>query len=371
MARITVEGLVKRFGSVGAVNGVSFVAEEGGVFALLGPSGCGKTTTLRCIAGLDHPDEGRILIGDETVFDARRKILVPSEKRSIGMVFQSFAIWPHLTVYENVAFPLRIRRVPSRDIEKSVREALRGVRMEGYERRYPAQLSGGQQQRVVLARCLVYRPRVILLDEPLANLDAKLREEMRAELRDVQQAFKITTIYVTHDQSEAMALSDQVAVMRDGMILRQGPPRDVFREPEHPFVADFVGASNLFAGSVVGHGEGHVEVAVQDWGTLRAAVPSSDPVVGRALTISIRPGHFSLTRTLDRLSTDRLSTNAWPGVVERVVYLGEAVDCWVRVHGVTLRIRASSGGDLRAGDQVVVTVPPHHINLLKHDGSPE
>ena len=365
MARVIVENLVKRFGTVGAVNGVSFVAEEGQVFSLLGPSGCGKTTTLRCIAGLEHPDEGRITIGDETVFDAQRKILVPSEKRTIGMVFQSFAIWPHLTVYENVAFPLRLRRMSGRDIEQSVREALRSVRMEGYERRYPGQLSGGQQQRVVLARCLVYRPRVILLDEPLANLDAKLREEMRAELRDVQQAFKITTIYVTHDQAEAMALSDQIAVMHEGAILRQGPPREVFSRPEHPFVADFVGASNLFAGHVAGRdGEGPVQVDVEGWGMLWVAAPANATAPIGPTTVSIRPGDLLLAQ-----GNAEVPTNAWPGVVERVVYLGETIDCWVRVEDITLRIRTSADGNLQSGDRVTVGVHPAKISLLQASGA--
>jgi iron(III) transport system ATP-binding protein len=365
MARVVVEGLVKRFDTAAAVDGVSFVVEEGEIFTLLGPSGCGKTTTLRCIAGLERPDGGRIMIGEETVFDRDRAIFIPPEKRSIGMVFQSFAIWPHMTVFDNVAFPLRLRRVSPGQVQASVLETLRGVRLEGLERRFPSQLSGGQQQRVVLARCLVYRPRVILLDEPLANLDAKLREEMRSELREVQQAFKITTVYVTHDQAEAMALSDRVAVLRDGVILRQDSPRDVFRQPEHPFVAGFVGASNLFNARVAGHGEaGWLEVEVPMLGQMRvAAPPGAVAEPGRSVVISVRPTDISMNRNY----VDS-SPNTWRARVERVAYLGETLDCWVRVEGVTLRVRASADGNWERGDEVRVEIPPDRVSLLKAEG---
>ncbi len=361
MARVMVEGLVKRFDAIAAVHGVSFVVEEGEIFTLLGPSGCGKTTTLRCIAGLERPDGGRIMIGEETVFDADRDIFIPPEKRSIGMVFQSFAIWPHLTVFDNVAFPLRLRKVRPRQVEALVRDTLRGVRLEGFERRFPSQLSGGQQQRVVLARCLVYRPRLILLDEPLANLDAKLREEMRAELREVQRAFKITTLYVTHDQSEAMALSDRVAVMRDGLILRQAPPRDVFNQPEHPFVAGFVGASNLFDARAVGYDE-HVllEVHVPEWGRVRVATPVERIEPGRAVVISVRPADISLSR-----DHESANPNTWLARIERVVYLGDVLDCWIRIGGATLRVRANVDGNWQQGDEVRVRIPPDRVSLLK------
>src|SRR5215471_1579386 len=255
---LSVENLHKSFQASGgaevrAVDGVGLSIPAGRLLTLLGPSGCGKTTTLRCIAGLERPDSGRIVIGDQTVFDSARRIFVPPSDRGIGMVFQSYAIWPHMTVFENVAFPLRVardRRYGAAEIKDRVRQALEMVRMGGFEARPATQLSGGQQQRLAFARGLVREPQILLLDEPLSNLDAKLREQMRVELKRLQKRLGVTTVYVTHDQSEALALSDEIAVFNAGRIIQRGTPQEIYRHPKSQFVADFIGSANFLPGTV-------------------------------------------------------------------------------------------------------------------------
>ena len=241
-----------------AVRGISLDIPAGAFFTLLGPSGCGKTTTLRCVAGLERPDAGEIAIGDETVFSSARGIWVAPHDRNIGMVFQSYAIWPHMSVFDNVAFPLHYKRPrPSRaETRDRVMAALALVRLDGLADRPAPYLSGGQQQRLALARALVAEPRVLLLDEPLSNLDAKLREEMRLELREMVRRLRVTTLFVTHEQIEALTMSDVVAVMKDGVIVQQGAPADIYGKPAEAFVADFIGKTNLLTGRVAGRGRG-------------------------------------------------------------------------------------------------------------------
>ncbi|WP_089721875.1 ABC transporter ATP-binding protein, partial [Candidatus Entotheonella palauensis] len=241
MARVQVRGLKKHFGPEVAVAGIDFEVPEGHFVTLLGPSGCGKTTTLRCLAGLERPDAGEIDIGEQCVAAPSRNIWVPPEKRNMGMVFQSYAVWPHLTVFDNIAYGLRVRGMGRSEIAKRTQETLDLVGLSGFADRYATQLSGGQQQRVSLARALAYNPRVILFDEPLSNLDAKLREHMRLELTRLQQRLGITAVYVTHDQSEALVMSDTIIVMNHGHILQQGAPEAIYAEPASRFVADFVG----------------------------------------------------------------------------------------------------------------------------------
>ena len=243
MSRVEVNELVKTFGSVRAVDGVSFVVPEGEIATMLGPSGCGKTTILRCIAGLETATSGEITIGARTVFSGGRD-RVPVEARNLGMVFQSYAIWPHMTIAHNIAYGLKVRRRPRSEIDQRVRAALALVRLSDYAERYPAQLSGGQMQRVVLARAIAYDPETLLLDEPLANLDTHLREEMRQELKRIQRETRTTMIAVTHDQSEALALSDQILVMAGGRVLQRGKPEEIFRRPQTAEVARFLGATN-------------------------------------------------------------------------------------------------------------------------------
>src|SRR6266581_1426390 len=240
--RIRIDGVVKRFGAVTAVDRAELTVEDGELFTLLGPSGCGKTTLLRLVAGFDQPDAGQIRFGDRVVNG------LPPHERNIGMVFQNYALWPHMTVRANVAYGLRLRKLGSAEIEARLAEGLRKVNLIGLESRYPGQLSGGQQQRVALARALVLNPDILLLDEPLSNLDAKIRIQVRAEIRKLQQDLGITTMYVTHDQEEALSLSDRVAVMRDGRVEQISTPRELYERPVSRFVADFVGTNNFIAG---------------------------------------------------------------------------------------------------------------------------
>ena len=243
---IEIQGAVKRFGAVTAVDAVDLTVADGELFTLLGPSGCGKTTLLRLLAGFHQPDAGTIRFGDRVVNG------LPPYERRIGMVFQNYALWPHMTVADNICYGLRLRKLPATEVRARLHEGLRKVNLRGFEARYPGQLSGGQQQRVALARALVLNPDILLLDEPLSNLDAKIRIQVRAEIRRLQQELRITTIYVTHDQEEALSLSDRVAVMRDGRVLQVGPPRELYERPRTRFVADFVGTNNLVPGEVQG-----------------------------------------------------------------------------------------------------------------------
>jgi iron(III) transport system ATP-binding protein len=311
MISIRIENLTKRFGQTTALHGLSLRIEPGELFFLLGPSGCGKTTLLRCLAGFYMPDEGRVYFGDE---DVTR--LAP-HKRNTGMMFQSYALWPHLTVAENVAFGLEERRVEKKEIRRQVGEALESVHMGGYAERRPSQLSGGQQQRVALARALVIRPRCLLLDEPLSNLDARLRLEMRAEIRRVCKEFKLTTVYVTHDQKEALSISDRMAVLDSGRILQIGTPRDIYRRPAGRKVADFIGETNFIAGRLVAAGEGRatVETALGRFDGVLGD-PASAPVPGAAVTLSIRPECW-------KLGPARGGPNAVSGRIGQFLYLGE------------------------------------------------
>ncbi len=251
MAELIIENLCKHFGDVKAVDNVSLTVADGEFLTLLGPSGCGKSTTLFAVAGLDTPTSGRIVVGDKVFFDGATGQLVQPEARNCGLVFQSYALWPHMTVYKNLAFPLELRKIPKAERATRVREALALVEMDAYAERYPHELSGGQQQRVALARTLVYAPSLLLLDEPLSNLDAKLRIRARSWLKELQIRLGITAVYVTHDQIEALSLSDRIAVMDGGKLIQVGTPTEIYRNPATPFVADFIGASNFLNGHVV------------------------------------------------------------------------------------------------------------------------
>ena len=318
-----------------AVRGIALDIPEGAFFTLLGPSGCGKTTTLRCVAGLERPDAGEIAIGGETVFSSSSGIWVAPHDRNIGMVFQSYAIWPHMSVFDNVAFPLHYRRPkPSRaETRDRVMAALALVRLDGLGERPAPNLSGGQQQRLALARALVAEPRILLLDEPLSNLDAKLRDEMRIELREMVRRLNVTTLFVTHEQIEALTMSDMVAVMKDGTVVQQGAPADIYGRPAEAFVADFIGKTNLLRGRVAG--EGVVETAA---GVLRCRL---DPAmrVGDAVTIAIRPEHVALS-----LDAAPGGANVVNGAVESVIYLGNLLECTVKTGAQTLRVQLHHPG---------------------------
>ena len=287
MTRVELEHVTKRFGRVVAVDDVSLEVREGEFFVLLGPSGCGKTTTLRIVAGLEHPDEGRVL------FDGEEVTHLPPARRGVSMVFQSYAVWPHMTVYENIALPLRVRKVPQEEIDRRVRGVARLLRIEDLLSRYPSQLSGGQRQRVAVARALVVTPRVLLMDEPLSNLDALLRVQARAELKRLQYETKLTTIYVTHDQVEAMVLADRVAVMNAGRVLQVGSPEEVYSKPANRFVAHFIGSPpiNLLEGVVEPDGinVGFAKLpVVAGPGALRS-------YAGRQVIVGVRPEDVRIT----------------------------------------------------------------------------
>ncbi|MGB3812614.1 MAG: ABC transporter ATP-binding protein [Shinella sp.] len=361
MTEVVVENLKKNFGELVVINNISFTVPSGSVMTLLGPSGCGKTTTLRCIAGLEWANSGRIRLGEDTVFDGAADIAVPAEKREIGMVFQSYAIWPHLTVFDNIAFPLKLRRASKPQIRTAVMEALASVGLQDHANRYPSQLSGGQQQRAVLARCLVYKPRVLLLDEPLANLDASLREEMRFELREVQQRFGLTSIYVTHDQAEAMALSDTILVLKGGNVVSAGSPREVFEHPKHHFVAGFLGGANMLSAVVAERGtDGTSVLGVEADGRL---VLRADAAPGSSVTVAARPMDLSL-----HLPSSP-AEGSFEATLKRVTYLGEAMDCVVFVAGQEIRVKAEPDANWKAGDVVRVRLHPTRVNILEAENA--
>lgn len=322
---------------VAAVDGVSFRVGEGEFFTLLGPSGCGKTTTLRCIAGLERSDSGTISIGGTVVSSSEPPAFTPPNERDIGMVFQSYAIWPHMTVFANVAFPLKVAGLGMRSKEtiERVEEALALVRLDTQADRMATQLSGGQQQRLALARALVRRPRLLLLDEPLSNLDARLRDHMRLELRALQRRLGITTIYVTHDQTEALSMSDRIAVMHEGHIVQAGSPGEMYGAPASAFVAEFIGSSNVIDADIAA----------------RFGITTSSGA-GAGAFISVRPEHVRLSR--NGASGD----GATSGRVESVTFLGEMTECEVTVCDRRIRSRMLSPVDFAAGDVVTVEMLP-------------
>jgi spermidine/putrescine ABC transporter ATP-binding subunit len=320
-AGIRVVGLVKRFGAVAAVDRVSFEVGQGEFVSLLGPSGCGKTTTLRCIGGYEAPTEGTIEIAGRVVND------VPVHRRDIGMVFQSYALFPHRTVAENVGFALKMRGVAKAERRAQVTEALQLVELPGFEERYPAQLSGGQRQRVALARALIHRPTVLLLDEPLANLDKKLRQSMRVELKLIQERVGITTLFVTHDQEEALVMSDRIAVMEGGRIHQLDTPSQVYHRPATGFVATFIGETNFLEGQVAALEDGIAVVRVHGDRAIRVAAQDGAKA-GRPVALSIRPERIEIAR-----EAPAGAPNVVIGTVEFVTYLGSTASYRVRAWG--------------------------------------
>jgi len=355
---IKVDHLYKTFktgrGDVNAVQDVSFEVEKGSFFTLLGPSGCGKSTILRCVAGLEKPESGEISIGDKIVYSSVKNIQVPPNKRHIGMVFQSYAIWPHMTVFENAAFPLRVERkgLTNQQIKERVSKALDRVRLNGLEDRPAPQLSGGQQQRLALARALVMEPDVMLLDEPLSNLDAKLREQMRIELRELLRGLDITALYVTHDQIEALAMSRTIAVMNQGKIIQLAGPRDVYAKPTCKFVADFIGSSNFFDGTVAETAApGSAGKVKTVHGLLTAYLPV-DAKLNDKVVLAIRPENVEVTQ--DKPATD---INVLPGKVAVRAFLGEYVDATITVSNDAVRVRLHPSTQLNRGDNVYLRLP--------------
>jgi iron(III) transport system ATP-binding protein len=347
-AGVRLVDLTKRYGDVGALQSLSLAVAPGELVSLLGPSGCGKTTTLRLVAGFLTPDAGEIWVGERRVSSA--DAVVPPERRRMAMIFQSYALWPHMTVAQNVAYGLRFKSDLARaERDRRVAEMLAVVQLAGLEARYPAELSGGQQQRVAVARALVVEPEILLLDEPLSNLDANLREEMRFEIRRLHEAFGITTLYVTHDQAEAMVLSDRIAVLERGRLAQVGTAEDVFLRPQSRFVAEFIGRTNIVEATATGS-----DTVAR--GAFRLRVGSKDLTTGTAVLISIRPHDIALLPPGGRSGGD----NTFAASVVRASYVGSAVDYQVAVAGsdVTLRVTAPPSTRLAAGEAVTLGIDP-------------
>jgi ABC-type Fe3+/spermidine/putrescine transport system ATPase subunit len=357
---IEIDDLIVKYGEAVAVNGVGFQVRRGEHLTLLGPSGCGKTTTLRAIAGLETPSAGEIRIDDRAVYSSARKVNLPPEQRQLSMVFQSYAIWPHMTVAENVAYGLKLRKVPRDEINTRVNAVLDLVRLGGLGDRPAARLSGGQQQRVALARAIAFNPKALLLDEPLSNLDAKLRAEMRVELRELQQRIDVTSIYVTHDQEEALAISDRIIVMNGGLIEQVGTPAEIYDRPRTRFVADFIGAANIIVGHVEPNGSDSTVMLRTDSGALvRCQRPSVMPS-GEA-AVSVRTVYPELHR-----AEPSDGTNVWPGRVARRVFLGDSVQYFVDWSGGrALSVRKLPLDTLDEGEPVFVQIDPRHCVFVE------
>jgi multiple sugar transport system ATP-binding protein len=345
---IIINNLTKHFGKVAALDNVSLTIEPGSFMTLLGPSGCGKTTLLRCVAGLEDPDGGEIYIGDKLVFSYDKGVTVPSGKRDIGLVFQNYALWPHMKVDKNITFALEVQKLSREEMKKRVKESLAEVKMEGYEDRYPREMSGGQQQRIALARMLAYRPSVFLMDEPLSNLDARLRMDMRTEIKRLHHGSGATTIYVTHDQVEAMTMSTHIAVMKEGVLQQLASPETIYRYPANLFVADFIGNPkvNLLEGTVTGRSS--VDVGPFK---LTTDILNAD---GRVV-VSIRPEDIELT------------TQPIPGAIEFSAYsvLPSGADSTIiaTLGGLELTVKVMGITKIKMDDKIWLTFKPEILNL--------
>jgi iron(III) transport system ATP-binding protein len=348
--------------AVHAAQDVSFEVPAGKLFTLLGPSGCGKTTTLRSIAGLEKPREGEISVGGALIYSSKSGVFIPPNRRGLGMVFQSYAIWPHMTVFGNAAFPLQVSKskLSRREIEAKVMRGLKAVALDEMAGREATKLSGGQQQRLALARALVMEPPLLLLDEPLSNLDAKLRERMRFELKRLQRDLGITTVYVTHDQSEALALSHSIAVMNRGRIEQTGAPREIYERPASQFVADFIGTTNFLRATVnSADGAGGLQRVASEVGDL--VVRAGDSLApGTRVVISVRPEDIQLSE-----SRPHAASNVLEGTVDTKVFLGESVDFRVKVRHRVLQSRAHPSLGTRVGHPIYLSLDPEKCVALK------
>ena len=355
MPGVSIRNLVKRYGATTAVGGISLEVAEGEFVVLLGPSGCGKTTTLRSIAGLEDVSEGEIRIGGELV--SARDFSLPAEQREIGMVFQSYAIWPHMTVHDNVAFGLSVRHFPRTETDSRVRKALEMVGLGGLGDRGASQLSGGQQQRVALARAIVFEPRILLFDEPLSNLDAKLRERMRFELRQLQRRLGITAVYVTHDQQEAMVIADRIVLMNGGRIEQIGTPAEIYNRPATRFGAEFIGLANLHAGTVVSTGR---RTAVRLSHDLHIESADSGFVAGDGVDAVCRLENV-------RISAEPIEgENVFPATIRESHFLGNMSDIYASAGDLVFRGQVSPPAAWSTGQTIWLQVPAHAVILLPH-----
>ncbi len=351
MADLVLQNLTIKYGAVTAVDNLNIHVASGEFLTLLGPSGCGKSTSLFAVAGLNHATSGTIRVGDRVLFDGNERNTVPPEKRNIGLVFQSYALWPHKTVAENLAFPLVLRKLGRAERDERIKEALGLVEMLPYAERYPFELSGGQQQRVALARALVYRPPLLLLDEPLSNLDAKLRERARVWLRELQERLNVTTIYVTHDQAEALAVSDRIAVMSMGRMRQLGTPRDIYERPADSFVADFIGSSNFFDGTMIESGTDQARIRLAD-GT-EITTPSGPSAKDGSVVVAIRPEKIEVV--------GQAGANTLKVAIEQRTYLGSVWQYAVRTGSIDFRMQTPS--ELKE-DTVFVRLPKEHCAVF-------
>jgi iron(III) transport system ATP-binding protein len=354
-AYMTVEGLKKAFGRVQAVDDVSFDVRRGEFLTLLGPSGCGKSTTLRLIAGLERPDEGEISIEGRLITSARRGVFTAPEKRGMGMVFQSYAVWPHMTVFENVAFPLRVRHRPASEVRTRVAQVLDIIGLSGLANRPAPDLSGGQQQRVALGRALVSDPTLLLLDEPFSNLDARLREGMRLEMGQLQRTLGLTTIFVTHDQTEAMMLSDRIFVMNAGVVEQTGTPREVYEHPASRFVMDFLGRINYLQAHVVRLPSGRLGARLVDASATDLGVAIPDGIgEGQPVTLAFRSADVELSTVIDG--------SGWPGVVHTVAYMGGREEYVIKSGSSEIKAERATQ-NLVLGTPVQVSVPSGQVRV--------
>ncbi len=360
VAKLRIENLQKTFDEILAVDNLNLLIEDGELVALLGPSGCGKTTTLRCIAGLEEPQSGHIF------FDEQDVTFWPPERKDVGMVFQNYALFPHMTIFDNIAFGLQMRKVPRAEIKGRVKKALEMVHLHGYEDRFPLQLSGGQQQRVALSRALVIEPKLLLLDEPLANLDAKLREEMRFFVRSVQKEVGITAVYVTHDQAESMVIADRVAVMFEGRIEQIGNPYEIYRYPATRSVADFIGLVNLIPGKLTKiHSEESCSIIIDSGDTIRCRYRGSLSQGDKAILV-LRPESIKL-RPADEDGRDL--DNCFTAEVRERVYLGNVMDYQLNLTDSTqIRVQEDPWNAFDIGKKVLAAFSSEHTWLIKDEG---
>ncbi len=352
MVKVLLENVTKKFGRVVAADHINLEVKHGEFFTFLGPSGCGKTTTLRLIAGLEHMDEGRISFDDEDVSD------LPPYKRRTGMVFQNYALWPHMNVYDNVAYGLKIKKLPRDEVRERVTEVLRLVKLEGLENRRPTQLSGGQQQRVALARALVIQPRVLLLDEPLSNLDAKLRIETREEIKRLQRKLGITTIYVTHDQEEAMVISDRVAIMNKGRIVQVGVPYEIYNAPRDLFTSSFLGRCSILKGIITQISGNYVTVNVDGLmitGVL--SIQNANLTPKREAYVILRPGDFLP-------SAPNTPYNTFVGTVEWTGFIGSYLQIRLRINDRTILVNVEPRSKVSIGSRIKTYIPFEYTTIL-------
>ncbi len=360
--KLSIEKLYKYYGEMAAVKDFNYTLEEGKFLVLLGPSGCGKTTTLRCIAGLEKPDSGRIKVGDKVINDVENGICLPPESRELGMVFQSYAIWPHMTVFQNVAYGLKLRKWKRSRIKERVEEVLELVGLSGLGNRPAPMLSGGQMQRVALARSLAYEPMLLLLDEPLSNLDAKLRERLRFELREIQLRVGITSVYVTHDQNEAVSLADDIILMKEGEIEQHGSSEDIYNKPRNTYVADFIGSANLIPATVICLEDDCYRMETPEGIQIRAVKSDESFEKGRTVSVVIRPENVVVS---NKKLSERTSDNVWEGEVVVHSYLGTQTRYIISVNGRRFFINIlGSSREFESEEKVFLHIPPNQLQIL-------